>query len=174
MWQVAGFGRWGELYDRQAAHAQPAPGFSDACPLPEMSVKEEVAADFQFTGVSSGPHPMSFLRESLTTRGVISAEQLSRLSGGQRVRIAGLVIVRQRPGTAKGLVFLTLEDETGFANAMVSAADFERHRLLLIRAHALIVEGTVQRHEGVISLRAGGFTAIQDEEMQVAVSHDFY
>jgi error-prone DNA polymerase len=174
MWQVAGFGRWGELYDRQATDAQPAPDLSGACPLPEMSVKEEVAADFRFTGVSSGPHPMSFLRESLKAKGVISAEQLPRVAGGQRARIAGLVIVRQRPGTAKGLVFLTLEDETGFANAMVSAADFERHRLLLIRARALIVEGTVQRHEGVISLRADRFTLIQDAATQVEVSHDFY
>jgi error-prone DNA polymerase len=137
-------------------------------------VKEEVAADFQFTGVSSGPHPMSFLRERLAAKGVLSAAQLAHVPGGHRARMAGIVIVRQRPGTAKGVVFLTLEDETGFANAIVSAAAFEHNRLLLIRAHALIVEGMVQSHEGVISLRADRFTLISDEETHVDVSHDFY
>jgi error-prone DNA polymerase len=174
MWQVAGFGRSGELYDRQTTDAPPPPDSAGACPLPEMNVKEEVAADFQFTGVSSGPHPMSFLRERLAAKGVLSAAQLAHVPGGHRARMAGIVIVRQRPGTAKGVVFLTLEDETGFANAIVSAAAFEHNRLLLIRAHALIVEGMVQSHEGVISLRADRFTLISDEETHVDVSHDFY
>ncbi len=142
-------------------------------PLPEMSSGEEVAADFHFTGVSTGPHPLSFLREKLSDQRIIPANQLASVPDGRRARVAGLVIVRQRPSTAKGLVFFTLEDETGFANALVTAADFERHRRLLVSAQALILAGTVQNHEGVVSLRADHFSPLQSPETRAEISHDF-
>jgi error-prone DNA polymerase len=171
LWQVAAFGRSGDLCDRPAVADGPIN--TEPCPLPEMSVGEEVAADFHFTGVSTGPHPLSFLRERLAASQVVPADQLARVPDGRRARVAGLVIVRQRPFTAKGLVFFTLEDETGFANALVTAADFEQHRRLLVSAQALILEGTVQNHEGVVSLRADGFFPLQSPEIRAEISHDF-
>jgi len=180
MWQVAALGRSGELFDRVddvstvdefstlEAYAEAAP-----CPLPEMNVGEEVVADFHFTGVSTGPHPMSFVRNVLATKGIVPADQLARVPSGHRTRIAGLVIVRQRPATAKGLLFVTLEDETGFTNALVSSADFEQHRQLLICARALVIEGTVQNHDGVVSVRAERFFPLQGKETSVEISHDF-
>jgi error-prone DNA polymerase len=173
LWQVAAFGRSGDLYDRLAVDDVPIGKAVAPCPLPEMSVGEEVAADFRFTGVSTGPHPLSFLRKKLAAERVVPAAQLACVPDGRRVRVAGLVIVRQRPLTAKGLVFFTLEDETGFANALVTAADFEHHRRLLVSAQALILEGTVQNHEGVISLRADHFSPLQSSEIRAEISHDF-
>jgi error-prone DNA polymerase len=171
LWQVAAFGRSGDLYDQPAV--DDGAKEAEPCPLPEMSVGEEVAADFHFTGVSTGPHPLSFLRERLAASQVVPADQLARVPDGRRARVAGLIIVRQRPFTAKGLVFFTLEDETGFANALVTAADFEQHRRLLVSAQALILEGTVQNHEGVVSLRADGFFPLQSPETRAEISHDF-
>jgi error-prone DNA polymerase len=173
LWQVAAFGRSGELYDRLAVDDVPIGKAVAPCPLPEMSVGEEVAADFRFTGVSTGPHPLSFLRKKLAAERVVPANQLACVPDGRRVRVAGLVIVRQRPLTAKGLVFFTLEDETGFANALVTAADFEQHRRLLVGAQALILAGTVQNHEGVVSLRADHFSPLQSSEICAEISHDF-
>ena len=173
LWQVAAFGRSGGLYDRPAVDDGPIGKEAAFCPLPEMSIGEEVAADFRCTGVSTGPHPLSFLREKLAAERVIPAAQLARVPDGRRARVAGLIIVRQRPLTAKGLVFFTLEDETGFANALVTAADFEHNRLLLVSAQALILEGTVQNHEGVVSLRADGFFPLQSRETRAEISHDF-
>jgi error-prone DNA polymerase len=173
LWQVAAFGRSGDLYDRLAVDDVPIGKAVAPCPLPEMSVGEEVAADFRFTGVSTGPHPLSFLRKKLAAERVVPAAQLAGVPDGRRVRVAGLVIVRQRPLTAKGLVFFTIEDETGFANALVTAADFEHHRRLLVSAQALILEGTVQNHEGVISLRADHFSPLQSSEIRAEISHDF-
>jgi error-prone DNA polymerase len=173
LWQVAAFGRSGDLYDRLAVDDVPIGKAVAPCPLPEMSVGEEVAADFHFTGVSTGPHPLSFLRKKLAAERVVPAAQLAGVPDGRRVRVAGLVIVRQRPLTAKGLVFFTIEDETGFANALVTAADFEHHRRLLVSAQALILEGTVQNHEGVISLRADHFSPLQSSEIRAEISHDF-
>jgi error-prone DNA polymerase len=173
LWQVAAFGRSGDLYDRLAVDDVPIGKAVAPCPLPEMSVGEEVAADFRFTGVSTGPHPLSFLRKKLAAERVVPAAQLACVPDGRRVRVAGLVIVRQRPLTAKGLVFFTIEDETGFANALVTAADFEHHRRLLVSAQALILEGTVQNHEGVISLRADHFSPLQSSEIRAEISHDF-
>jgi error-prone DNA polymerase len=138
-----------------------------------MSIGEEVAADFHFTGVSTGPHPLSFLRKKLNAQRIIPANQLAGVPDGRRARVAGLVIVRQRPLTAKGLVFFTLEDETGFANALVTAADFEHHRRLLVSAQALILAGTVQNHEGVVSLRADQFSPLQSPEIRAEISRDF-
>jgi len=166
MWQLEAFGRSGELF------AGVESGEADS-PLPEMSPGEEVAADFRSTGLTAGPHPMSFVRQRLQARGVLSAHELERTAKGQRALIAGLVIVRQRPSTAKGLLFVTVEDETGFANAIVPAASFDEHRALLVSARALVIGGVVQQNHGVTSLKADRFWPLDAAEAARDISHDF-
>ena len=151
LWQVAAVER-----DPQSllAGAEPAPG---AAPLPAMTPIEETAADYASTGVTTGPHLMAHLRSRLTARGVLSAAELAGAAHGSTVRVAGVVIVRQRPGTAKGFLFLTLEDETGIASAIVIPDVFQRHRALLHRAKILMVEGVLQKADGVINVRGHRF-----------------
>jgi error-prone DNA polymerase len=168
MWQLEAFGRSGELF----AGVESGDAQTDS-PLPEMNPGEEVAADFRGTGLTAGPHPMSFVRERLQARGVLSAHELQRTAKGQRALVAGLVIVRQRPSTAKGLVFVTVEDETGFANAVVPAAQFDEHRALLVSARALVIGGVVQQNQGVTSLKADRFWALDSAEIARDISHDF-
>jgi len=166
LWQVSAFGQSGELYD----HASVS---TPSCPLPDMTANEEVLADFHGTGVYTGAHPISFLRKRLQALGVVSADELLRTPHGRRARIAGLVIVRQRPSTAKGLVFITLEDETGFANALVSAERFEKSRRVIVTAESLIIEGVVQNHEGIVTVKAEKLSPIPVEEAGINISHDF-
>jgi len=168
MWQLEAFGRSGELF----AGVESVDGQTDS-PLPEMNPGEEVAADFRGTGLTAGPHPMSFVRQRLQARGVLSAHQLQQAAKGHRALVAGLVIVRQRPSTAKGLVFVTVEDETGFANAIVPAAQFDEHRALLVSARALVIGGVVQQNQGVTSLKADRFWALDSAEIARDISHDF-
>jgi error-prone DNA polymerase len=168
MWQLEAFGRSGELF----AGVESGETQTDS-PLPEMNPGEEVAADFRGTGLTAGPHPMSFVRQRLQARGVLSAHELQRTAKGQRALVAGLVIVRQRPSTAKGLVFVTVEDETGFANAVVPAAQFAEHRALLVSARALVMGGVVQQNQGVTSLKADRFWALDSAEAARDISHDF-
>jgi error-prone DNA polymerase len=168
MWQVEAFGRSGELF----AGVESGDAQTDS-PLPDMSPGEEVAADFRGTGLTAGPHPMSFVRQRLQARGVLSARELQRTAKGQRALVAGLVIVRQRPSTAKGLVFVTIEDETGFANAIVSAAHFDEHRAVLVSARALVIGGVVQQNQGVTSLKADRFWPLDSAEAARDISHDF-
>ena len=168
MWQLEAFGRSGELF----AGVESGETQTDS-PLPEMSPGEEVAADFRGTGLTAGPHPMSFVRQRLQARGVLSAHQLQQAAKGQRALVAGLVIVRQRPSTAKGLVFVTVEDETGFANAIVPAAQFAEHRTLLVSARALVMGGVVQQNQGVTSLKADRFWPLDSAEAARDISHDF-
>ncbi len=122
-----------------------------------MSARERVIADYEGTGLTIGPHPMTMCRRELSLRGVVPASGLARERHGRKVRVAGMVITRQRPGTAKGFVFLTLEDETGISNIIVRPDLFERERLAIIEAPFLIVEGMLQNQDGVISVRADRF-----------------
>jgi len=141
-----------------AAMPHPGPLFADppreVSPLAEMADVERLAADYAGTSVTLGPHPMSLRRAALRARGVRSARDLAGVEDGARVHVAGSVIVRQRPGTAKGFVFLSLEDETGIANVIVTPPLFARHRLALVSEPYLVVEGIAQRQDGVISVRA--------------------
>ena len=108
-----------------------------------MTGDEEMAADFRAGSISTGPHPISFARADLDRRGVTRAGDLRHVRDGRRATIAGVVIVRQRPGTAKGFVFITLEDETGFANAIVTPQRFARHKHVIVANSALLIEGVV-------------------------------
>jgi intein/homing endonuclease len=141
-----------------AAMPHPGPLFADppreASPLDEMTDVERLAADYAGTSVTLGRHPMALRRATLRGRGVLSARELSGAEDGTRVQVAGSVIVRQRPGTAKGFVFLSLEDETGIANVIVTPPIFARHRLALVSEPYLLVDGIAQQQDGVVSVRA--------------------
>ncbi|HTY54164.1 MAG TPA: OB-fold nucleic acid binding domain-containing protein, partial [Candidatus Binataceae bacterium] len=141
--------------------------------LSEMTPTEETRADYRSTGVTTGPHLMAHMRARLKARGVLSAAELMDASNGSMVRVAGMVIVRQRPGTAKGFFFLTLEDETGIANAIVTPDLFQRHRAMLHRAQILLVEGVLQKLDGVASIRSRRFAELR-VDAELPKSHDFH
>ena len=142
-------------------------------PLLPMMPVERVVADYAGTSLTIGPHPMTYRRTDLALRGVAPARDLSRSRNGRRVRVAGAVITRQRPGTAKGFVFLTLEDETGIANIIVRPDLFAAERLTIVEQPFLLVEGTLQIQDGVTSVKAEHVFPI--EGLQPAVeSHDFH
>ena len=111
-------------------------------------------------------------RADLRLRGVMRSDELGRTRGGRRVRVAGAVITRQRPGTAKGMVFLTLEDEVGLANVIIRPDVFERQRPLILRAPFLVVEGVLQQQEGVTSVRAERVMGFAGDQPGTP-SHDF-
>jgi error-prone DNA polymerase len=134
------------------------PLFEDRVALPTMADTQEVAEDYRTTSLSLKAHPVGFYRPMLARRGVITAEQLLTVKDGRKVSVAGLVLIRQRPGTAKGVVFVTLEDETGVANAVVWKDRFEADRNVVMTASFLVVHGRVQRAEGVIHVVAEAFT----------------
>jgi len=141
--------------------------------LPAMSALEETLADYSATHVTTGPHVMVHLRPWLKSRGILSAAELADAANGSWAKVAGVVIVRQRPGTAKGLLFLTLEDETGIANAMVTPEAFHANRNVLHRAQMLLVEGPLQKHEGVIHVLGRRFTELKLSG-PMPKSHDFH
>ena len=140
-------------------------------PLPVMDTGERLQADYAGTGLTIGPHPMALRRDEMALRGVLRATDLPHARDGRRVRVAGMVITRQRPGTAKGFVFLTLEDETGIANIIVRPDLFDRERMTVVRQPFLIVDGVLQHQDGVLSVRA---ERVQGIEGSASVdAHDF-
>jgi len=141
-------------------------------PITDMTLAERLAADYAGTGLTLGPHPMRLRRAALARDGVVAAAHLANGTDGRRVRVAGSVIVRQRPGTAKGFVFLSLEDETGIANVIVTPQLFARHRLTLVAEPFLLVEGILQIQDGVVSVRAQRVRALPAPEYTIP-SHDF-
>jgi len=142
-------------------------------PLQPMNHEERLVADFQGTGLTVGPHPMAYRREWLNAMGIRRASELRDLPSGKRLRIGGCVIVRQRPGTAKGFVFLSLEDETGVANAIITPDLFHRHRLLLASERFLAIEGILQNQDNVISVKAERVQPLFVTKAET-VSHDFH
>ena len=137
-----------------------------------MSAHDRLRADYGGTGLTIGPHPMALRRDGLALRGVLRASDLSRTRDGRRVRVAGMVITRQRPGTAKGFVFLTLEDETGISNVIIRPDLFDRERMTVVRQPFLVVDGVLQNQEGVLSVRAERLEGIDGGASVDA--HDFY
>jgi DNA polymerase-3 subunit alpha len=173
-----GFTRRGALWEAERAARPPGPLWRgrpappEPSPLREMTPEERLVADYRGTELTVGPHPLAFRRADLHRLGVVPAAGLARVPDGRRVRVAGAVIVRQRPGTAKGFVFLSLEDETGIANAIVRPALFERERAALVHEPFLLVEGTLQHQDGVISVRATRIAPLPPFPAAVP-SHDF-
>jgi error-prone DNA polymerase len=123
-------------------------------PLRPMTPPERLMADYAGTSLTIGPHPLALRRAELALRGVLRASDLPRGRHGRRVRVAGAVITRQRPGTAKGFVFLTIEDETGIANVIVRPDLFTEQRTAIVGEPYLLIEGTLQIQEGVTSIKA--------------------
>ncbi len=141
--------------------------------LPPMSAFERVLADYRTTGLSPGAHPISFLREELDRRGVLAAGDLNERRAGQRVRVGGLVICRQRPRTARGVMFITLEDETGFANFVVMPDLSEKLRSVL-RMPLMVLDGVVEREGAVVNVRVRGAEGVDLAGNRIrGQSHDF-
>tara|TARA_R110002051_G_scaffold68434_1_gene123256 strand:- start:33774 stop:37001 length:3228 start_codon:yes stop_codon:yes gene_type:complete len=154
-------------------------GHEAATALPLMSAGEEVAQDYATLRLSLKAHPMSFFRQELEESGHVRAEQLTELRDGRWVTLAGLVLVRQRPGSASGVIFATLEDETGVANIIVWPKCFERHRKIVMRSKLMSVTGRLQKEGEVIHIIASRITdqswrlaALADgEEFAEALAH---
>jgi error-prone DNA polymerase len=115
---------------------------------------------------------MSYLRKDMNRRGVVPISKLDNLPDGEEVRTAGAVIVRQRPGTAKGFVFFTVEDETGTVQSIIRPDIFRRYRQLIVRSPMLIIDGTLQKQDGTISVRAKHFEEVRGDV--ALASHDFH
>lgn len=130
-------------------------------------------ADFTGTGLTVGPHPMAFRRAQMNAMGVARAVDLPHLAAGKHLRIAGCVIARQRPGTARGFLFLSLEDETGIANAIVTPDLFGRNRALLVSYPFLLIEGVLQKQDRVISVKAERVQPLHIGRAS-GPSHDFH
>ncbi len=142
-------------------------------PLEQMTNEERLVADFRRTGLTVGPHPMAYQRGEMNRRGIHPAVELPKLPNGVHVKTAGCVIARQRPGTAHGFVFLSLEDETGIANAIVTPDLFQQHRLLLVSERFLVVEGKLQNIDNVVSVKADRVSALEISAAETS-SHDFH
>ena len=142
-------------------------------PLQPMNDEERLVADFHGTGMTVGPHPMAYRREWLNAMGIRRASELREMPSGKRLRIGGCVITRQRPGTAKGFVFISLEDETGVANAIITPDLFHQNRLLLASERFLAIEGILQNQDNVISVKAERVQPLFVTKAETA-SHDFY
>ena len=173
---LPGRGRRAALWQAAQVEKPKGPLFADLTtatpsPLDEMTPMEETAADFAVASITTGPHPMEYYRRALDRRRVVPAAALPDKPAGRRVRTAGSVIVRQRPGTARGLLFLTLEDETGMSQAVVMPDQLKKHRRTIVSSSGLIVEGVLQKKDGSLSVKADRFWPI--DRLERIPSHDF-
>jgi error-prone DNA polymerase len=141
-------------------------------PLAAMTLPERVKADYETMNLTTGPHPMKLLREKLPN--IWRAIDLVQARHGSTIQIAGNVICRQRPGTAKGFVFISLEDETGVSNAIVDPDLFERFRLVITEEAFLLIEGQVQNSDGVVLIKARDIKPLVHEKLVGSESHDFH
>ena len=141
-------------------------------PLPPMTPEERIQADYAGMALTTGAHPMRLMREQLT--GVLRAGDLPHQRDGEYVTVAGAVICRQRPGTAKGFVFISLEDETGITNAVVEPELFERRRLVIVQEPFLRISGRLQIDHGVIQVKAARIVPLIDHALPAEASHDFH
>ena len=177
LWQVERVAnKPGPLLDQVGGYLEkwdePEPIISPS-PLQRMTSEERLVADFNGTGMTVGPHPMGYHRQKMKRMGVLSAAEVRQIPNGRRVRIGGAVICRQRPGTAKGFVFLSLEDETGIANAIVTPPVFQEYHVVVVHQPFLIVEGELQNQDGVISVKAQKILPLSITRAET-VSHDFH
>ena len=179
LWQVERASRRaGILFETAELSATQTDGTEDMAagagsPLLQMNSEERLVADFRGTGMTVGPHPMAYHREGMKRMGVRSANELRNLPDGTRVRLGGAVIARQRPGTAKGFVFLSIEDETGIANAIITPQLFERDHVVLVQHPFLLIEGKLQNLDGVVSVKADIVRPLSVTHAETA-SHDFH
>jgi error-prone DNA polymerase len=166
LWQVARAGRpVGPLLGD-------VPEVISGSPLDWMNTRERIEADYQGTGVTIGQHPMAYHRAEMKRLHVTAAADLAHGQNGMAVRVAGCVIVRQRPQTAKGFVFVSLEDETGICNIVVKPDQFKKHRTMLVTEPYLLVEGILQHVDNVIHIQAGRIRRLEAFAANIP-SHDF-
>jgi len=170
LWEVAALG------DRPVALLESLPSASagEQIELPLMTAGEHVVQDFASTGLSIKAHPVSFVREDLNRLQVIPLNRIQSLKNGEKIRVAGMITVRQRPGTAKGVVFVTIKDETGFANLVVWGKFFDKYRKEIVQSQLLLVDGHLQVEGEVIHVVVrrcynlnsllGKLTAVPDEQ----------
>ncbi|MGB6691059.1 MAG: error-prone DNA polymerase [Terracidiphilus sp.] len=171
LWQVERAGkREGPLLRQESEWLRDA---SEAHPLQQMNVEERLVADYAGTGFTVGKHPMYYRRAELRRHHILSAEELRTRKHGEFVRTAGCIIARQRPGTAKGFIFISMEDETGIANVIVTPDLYDRDRLVVTRSRFLLVEGPLQNQDNVIHVKATRLTALSDNALELR-SHDFH
>ncbi len=172
LWQVERAVRWsGPLLDELKENELPE--MDGKSPLAMMTQEERLVADFRTTGLTVGPHPMQYRREEMQRRGICRAADLALQPNGRRLRIGGCVIARQRPGTAKGMMFMSLEDETGIANAIFAPDLLQKNRVLLISERFLMIEGILQNQDNVIHIRAEKVSRLTVTQAETA-SHDFH
>ena len=169
LWQVEALGRSGALFSRGRAFRA-----GDLAAARDGQRRRDGGRFRRDRICRPGRIRFRFCGAALDRRGITRAADLARVPNGRRARVAGVVIVRQRPGTAKGFVFITLEDETGFANAIVTPKLFERDRRTIVGANALIIDGVVQNQEGVVSIKADRFEPLYGRTATIDVSHDFH
>jgi len=149
------------------------PSVMGESPLLRMTEEERLVADFRGTGLTVGPHPMAYRRAEMKKRGICTASDLKKLPNGAQVQVAGAVIARQRPGTAKGFVFLSLEDETGIANAILTPQRFEQDHTVVVRHQFLLIQGILQNQDNVISIKAQRVEPLAISRAETP-SHDFH
>jgi error-prone DNA polymerase len=145
----------------------------DTMPLAAMTTDERLSADFSGIGLTTGPHPFAYQRGSLRAMGCVAAADLIHCAQNTMIHIAGCVIARQRPGTAKGFVFLSLEDETGIANIILTPDLFECERLTVTHHRFLHIHGLLQNNDGVVHVKAKTIAPFQMPEVAIS-SHDFH
>ncbi len=146
---------------------------SSFAPLHQMTTEERLMADYAGTGLTVGKHPMAYRREQLRREDVLSADELKCHPHGRFVRAAGCVIARQRPGTAHGFIFISMEDETGIANVIVTPDMYEKNRIVVTRSKFILAEGLLQNQDGVIHVKATRLEMLSDLTLEVR-SHDFH
>lgn len=146
---------------------------SNVPPLRQMTIDERLVADYAGTGLTVDKHPMFYRRPELRRQGVRSAEELRHCRNGEFVRTAGCVIARQRPGTAKGFIFISMEDETGIANVIITPDLYDRDRTIVTRSRFLLVEGPLQNQDNVIHVKATRLIRLSDHALDIR-SHDFH
>jgi error-prone DNA polymerase len=171
LWQVERAGKLeGPLLGQRSESLKEG---SEIQPLRQMNAEERLVADYAGTGLTVGKHPMHYRRHELHRQGIRSAAELRNCRDGEFVRTAGCVIARQRPGTAKGFIFISMEDETGIANVIVTPNLYDRDRLVVTRSKFLLVEGPLQNQDNVIHVKATRLAELSDSSLEIR-SHDFH
>jgi error-prone DNA polymerase len=167
LWQVAKAG-WrvspmlGEFVERD-----------ELSPLSKMDIEERLIADYHGTGLTTGPHPMAYRRKEMKRMGIKSAEELRQMPHGRQATVGGCVITRQRPGTGKGSIFMTLEDETGNSNVIISPDFYEQNRVSVLYERFVQISGVVQNQDGIVHLKAHAIRPLAISAAEIS-SHDFH
>jgi error-prone DNA polymerase len=153
---------------------EPVAAETDLSPLRAMTPPQRIYSDFKNSSLSIGAHPLSYHREALNRMGIYDAATARAQRNGFVLQVAGCVITRQRPGTAHGFVFLSLEDETGIVNVIIQPDLFDRKRELCSSAPYVVIRGVLQNIWNVVSVRAADIEELSFQELTSAPSHDFH